>query len=87
MLPISALLGLIIAAWSVRSICIKHQHIYAKVLKSLFSACFFLSIGGLSLNEDHWEPGWALLLIGAAIQFYFNKRYTPPSSENEKQFS
>ena len=83
MLPITALLGLILAAWSVRSICIKHQNNFAKVLKSLISAWFFLSIGGLFLKEEHWGSGVVLLLIGAAIQFYCNKKYTPPPSKNE----
>ncbi|MET3075434.1 hypothetical protein ABXV16_06690 [Pantoea leporis] len=40
---IFAILGLILAIWSIRSICIKQQSIDKKVGKSVFSAWYFFN--------------------------------------------
>ena len=45
---ILALLGLILGAWSVRTICIKHQSNIKKFCKSLFSGFLFSRTWGYS---------------------------------------
>lgn len=79
MITVLALLGLILGAWAVRSICIKQQSNMLKIIKSFFAAFYFLAFGGLS-SEDYSKMPIAIvmLLIGAAVQWYSNRRYKEP---------
>lgn len=53
---IFAILGLILAIWSIRSICIKQQSIGKKVGKSVFSAWYFLTAAGLAVSPSDSVP-------------------------------
>lgn len=83
MTPVLALLGLLLGAWSVRSICLKSQSNTKKIIKSILSAWYFLGIGSTGIDQPIFSGTLILLFIGAAVQFYFNKRYVPPKSDNE----
>jgi hypothetical protein len=76
---ILALLGLILGAWSVRSICIKQQSNANKFFKSLFAGFYFLATGGSAANDENQSPAIVImLLIGGVIQLYCNYRYKEP---------
>nr|WP_024968300.1 hypothetical protein [Pantoea sp. IMH] len=70
-----ALLGLILGAWSVRSICIKPQSNAKKFPKAIFAGFYFLAFGGLAgQDENKATLGIIMLLAGAAVQYYCNRR-------------
>lgn len=72
---ILALLGLILGAWSVRSICIKQQSNTKKIVKSVVAGFYFLASGGLAgEDESKISITLILLIIGAAIQYFSNLR-------------
>ncbi|MFS2225548.1 hypothetical protein [Pantoea sp. B65] len=72
---IFGLLGLILGAWAVRSICLKPQSGVSKCLKSIVAAAYFLGAGGLGGTQVDKAPVViALLLIGAAVVAYSNHR-------------
>ncbi|WP_345827768.1 WYL domain-containing protein [Erwinia sp. HDF1-3R] len=76
---ILALLGLILGAWSVRSICIKQQSNSNKFFKSLLAGFYFLATGGSAANDDNQFPAIIIMLIiGGVIQLYCNYRYIEP---------
>lgn len=76
---ILALLGLILGAWSVRSICIKEQSNANKFFKSLLAGFYFLATGGSAANDEkQFSAIIIMLLIGGVIQFYCNFRYKEP---------
>lgn len=71
-----ALLGLILGAWSVRSICIKHTPQAGKIVKSLLAAAFFLGVGGVGAEDEGKVPlVLVLLLVGGAVQYFCNRKY------------
>ncbi|QTO55571.1 hypothetical protein J8I88_06880 [Duffyella gerundensis] len=84
MTPVTALLGLMAGAWSVRSICIKTQSTPKKVIKSIVAAGFFLGLGGLGAEEDKFVPVIILLAVGAVIQLIANKRDKSAAEKNNK---
>ena len=78
---ILAILGLILGAWSVRSICLKQQSNIKKFFKSLFAGFYFLACGGLAgIDEKNIYIVIITLLIGAAIQLLCNFRYKEPEN-------
>ncbi|ROR14774.1 hypothetical protein EC836_101268 [Erwinia sp. JUb26] len=71
-----ALLGLILGAWSVRSICIKHTPQSGKIAKSLLAAVFFLGVGGVGAeDESKVSLAFVVLLVGGAVQYVCNRKY------------
>ncbi|MBM7341058.1 hypothetical protein [Pantoea coffeiphila] len=71
-----ALFGLIMGAWSVRSICIKQAPHAGKIAKSLFAAVFFLGVGGLGAEDESKVPlALVLVLVGGAVQYFCNRKY------------
>lgn len=79
MITVLALLGLILGAWSVRSICIKQQSNTQKIFKALIAGFYFLACGGAAGNdESNISVAAVLLLAGAAIQLLCNLRYKQP---------
>ncbi|MEM6159060.1 hypothetical protein AAH446_00635 [Erwinia sp. P6884] len=71
-----ALLGLVLGAWSVRSICIKPQSNTRKFPKAIFAGFYFLAFGGLAgQDENKATLAIIMLLAGAAVQYYCNSRY------------
>ncbi|WP_338574779.1 hypothetical protein VRB37_09625 [Erwinia billingiae] len=79
MITVLALLGLILGAWSVRSICIKQQSNIKKLVKSFVAAFYFLAFGGLSSEDiNKMLVAIVMLLLGAAIQWYANRRDKTP---------
>lgn len=80
MITVLALLGLILGAWAVRSICIKQQSNVKKLIKSFVAAFYFLAFGGLSSEDINKMPlAIAMLILGAAVQWYANRRYQAPA--------
>ncbi|CFQ62610.1 Uncharacterised protein [Yersinia frederiksenii] len=68
-----ALMGLILGAWAVRSICLKEQSTGKKVAKSIFAAWYFLTAGGIGgTEEDKIVLVIVAMLIGAAVVLYSN---------------
>lgn len=81
MTPVLALLGLILAAWSVRSICLKEQSTTKKVFRCIISGGYFLAIGGAGAEQDKFLSCLILLLLGAGIQFYANQKSAQSRSQ------
>ncbi|WP_164908297.1 MULTISPECIES: hypothetical protein [Yersinia] len=78
-----ALLGLILGAWAVRSICIKQQSTEKKIGKSIFAGWYFLTAGGIGGTEEDKIPLVVVaMLIGAAVVLYSNHVY---KVHNEQQ--
>lgn len=78
------LLGLVLGAWAVRSICIRQMDGVKKIILSLVAGLFFLSAGGIGGTEEDKIPYVVVaMLIGAAVVWYGNRRYkeTPARSE------
>lgn len=78
------LLGLVLGAWAVRSICIRQMDDVKKIILSLIAGLFFLTAGGIGGTEEDKMPyAIAAMLIGAAVVWYGNRRYkdAPASSE------
>lgn len=75
MITVLALAGLILGAWSVRSICLKHNPLKEKIVKSVVSALFFLGAGGWAAEDESRIPlVVVVLLAGAAVQLFCNHR-------------
>ncbi|MTD25665.1 hypothetical protein [Erwinia sorbitola] len=70
------LLGLVIGAWAVRSICIKPMGGAKKVILSLVAGLYFLSAGGIGGTEEDKIPYVIVAMVmGAAVVWYGNHRY------------
>ncbi|WP_211049192.1 WYL domain-containing protein [Pantoea sp. Acro-807] len=82
---IFVVLGFILAIWSIRSICIKHQSIAKKVGKSVFSAWYFLTAAGLAVPPSNSVLVSAIMmLIGAFVVWYCNRNYKAPANHNDE---
>ncbi|MBY4887641.1 WYL domain-containing protein [Pantoea sp. DY-15] len=81
---IFAILGLILAIWSIRSICIKQQSIGKKVGKSVFSAWYFLTAAGLAVSPSDSVPiSIIMMMVGAFVVWYCNRNYKAPTNNND----
>lgn len=81
---IFAILGLILAIWSIRSICIKQQSIGKKVGKSVFSAWYFLTAAGLAVSPSDSVPiAIIMMMVGAFVVWYCNRNYKAPTNNND----
>lgn len=80
---IFSLLSLILAAWAIRSICKKQQSRGKKIVKSIFSAWYFLLAGGIAIDKSG-DPliSIVLILAGAAVVSYSNRNYKVPKDIN-----
>lgn len=80
---IFSLLSLILAAWAIRSICIKKQSGLKKFGKSVFAVWYFLFFGGLGI-EQHGNALIAIVMmaVGAAVVLYSNRTYKEPKGSN-----
>lgn len=81
---ILALSGLILGAWSVRSICIKQQSNAKKFIKSFLSGFYFLAWGGTAGDdESQYYMVLIMLAIGTAVQLLFNLIYKEPKNDSQ----
>ena len=70
-----ALLGLMLGAWAVRSICLTSQILWKRICQSVIAAWYFLAIGGLGgTQEDKIPIAVALMLVGAAVVWFLTRR-------------
>ncbi|WP_199746365.1 hypothetical protein [Erwinia sp. 198] len=81
---ILALSGLILGAWSVRSICIKQQSNAKKLIKSFLSGFYFLAWGGTAGDdESQYYMVLIMLAIGTAVQLLCNLTYKEPKNDGQ----
>lgn len=81
---IFAIFGLILAIWSIRSICIKQQSIGKKVGKSVFSAWYFLTAAGLAVSPSDSIPiAIIMMMFGAIVVWYCNWNYKAPTNNKD----
>lgn len=79
------LLGLMLGAWAVRSICIKPMGNIKKVTLSLIAGLFFLSAGGIGGTEEDKMPyAIVAMLMGAAAVWYGNRLYNEAAAREER---
>ncbi|WP_413453985.1 hypothetical protein [Erwinia persicina] len=79
------LLGLMLGAWAVRSICIKPMGNIKKVTLSLIAGLYFLSAGGIGGTEEDKIPyAIVAMLMGAAAVWYGNRLYNEAAAREER---
>ncbi|MBC3943822.1 hypothetical protein H8S21_00635 [Erwinia persicina] len=79
------LLGLMLGAWAVRSICMKPMGDVKKVTLSLIAGLFFLSAGGIGGTEEDKMPyAIVAMLMGAAAVWYGNRLYHQAVTREER---
>lgn len=85
---ILVLCSLILAAYAIRSICMKQQSIGKKFGKSIFSVWYFLTAGGLAVEPSaNALASITMMIIGAAVVRYCNRDYTKPCTESKNLIS
>lgn len=78
------LLGLVLGAWAVRSICMKPINNVKKVILALIAGLYFLSAGGIGGTEEDKIPYVIVaMLIGAAVVWYGNRVYKEDAVSEE----
>lgn len=78
------LLGLMLGAWAVRSICMKPIDNVKKVILAVIAGLYFLSAGGIGGTEEDKIPYVIVaMLIGAAVVWYGNRVYKEDPSNAE----
>ena len=80
---IFSLLSLILAAWAIRSICIKKQSNTKKFGKSIFSAWYFFFSGGVGIEmPDNALIAVVMMAVGIAVVLYSNHTYKEPKGSH-----
>lgn len=70
------LLGLVLGAWAVRSVCIKQEDNRKKLAKAVICGWYFLIAGGLGGTEPEKAPlAIAMMAVGAALVLYWDYAY------------
>lgn len=81
---IFSLLSLILAAWAIRSICIKKQSSGKKFGKSVFAVWYFLFSAGLGIEQDgNALIAIVMMAVGVAVIWYSNRTYQEPKGSNK----
>lgn len=85
---ILVLCSLVLAAYAIRSICMKQQSLGKKVGKSIFSVWYFLTAGGLAVQPSaNASASIIMMIIGAAVVWYCNRDYTKPHTKSKNLIS
>lgn len=81
---IFAILGFLLAIWSIRSICIKQQSVGKKVGKSVFSSWYFLTAAGLAVSPSDSVPiAIIMMMVGTFVVWYGNRNYKAPKNNKD----
>ena len=79
------ILGLIIGAWAVRSICVIQQSTTKKIGISLFAVWYFLTAGGIGDVEP--LAAIVMLLLGLVVVNHFNKTSSSQNTNHKNILS